>query len=189
MEHFEDEIDEFLDGELNSSTQRELFLHLSQCKHCMRLFEDGQKLHESLKRYYTKLELQDKLTTTATVQKRPLWPEIMTRYSWAGFSIALLLLFVLLVQQQNVNNKNTEIQKLQADIAALKIRTIEKPVRVFNPVEIIPVKKTIRRTNSIPSNQQVQGKDSIRFYLKDINNTRFVTVDKNDFLVSYNNGR
>jgi hypothetical protein len=49
MKHYEFEISQFIDGELTAGEKKELFLHLSECSECQKVFSEYLTLKEKSK--------------------------------------------------------------------------------------------------------------------------------------------
>jgi hypothetical protein len=189
MKHFETEIYEFLDGESNGRNQRALFRHLSECEQCMRFFEEQQVMNDSVKKYYKQLELPVKPKQEFTSHGRIHLRSLFMKTSWPGYAFAVLLLMFLIFQQQQIYKKNAEAQNLRSDIAILHITRNAIP-EVASKCTNLPVsKRPTRKAADIHDNLLAHSKDTLQLYVKDMHTARFVTVDKNDLLFSYTQGR
>lgn len=191
MKHFENEINEFLDKELDVATQRVLFKHLAECEQCMHLLEDLQTSCNSIREYYKTIEIPE---NTPSVKVNPRSFHFLYgvfKLPRPAFAIIAILLFIALYQQSQLHIKNKEIGNLQS---AAQVQNTIKPENrqlAFNQNISESQVKISKRVKQVvkPGRQVIENRDTVQLYMKDLKSARFVTIDKNDLLFSYNPGK
>jgi hypothetical protein len=191
MRHFENEINEFLDKELDAATQRELFKHLAECEQCMHLLEDLQTSGNSIRKYYKAIEMPEYSPLIRVKPRFFYFSAGVFRLPRTAFAIIVILLFIALYQQSQIHSKNNEIVNLRSAApvqntirqgsSQLAVNSDNCPQRAMSSKK---VKQSIK-----PRKPPLENRDTIQLYMKDLKSARFLTVDKNDLLFSYNPGK
>lgn len=142
MKHYELEINDFLDGELETDEQRELFAHLSECELCCGNFnkylllkqESAKQIGKDIHSIIGEVKTTVSLPAADIKQITPVKNNIFYKTAFYTSAAAALILFFLLI------NHKPEINYLTRETSRVDT--------VFVPMEKV-VYKTIQQTKTI----------------------------------------
>ena len=100
MKHYENEINRFIDNQINEVEQKELFAHLSNCSECIALLNDYMEIKGKTNNFYKELSYEpgEKIFVLNAEKKNKYKYNF---YFSAAAAVILGFLFLL-----NLNNKN-----------------------------------------------------------------------------------
>jgi hypothetical protein len=170
MKHYEFEISQFVDGELTGEERNELFLHLSGCGECQKVFSEYLILKEKSKDFCAG-KISEEINKKAFTLKQPV-PERKRLFYRTAFYIRSAAAILLLFFTITLKPRTEVVTKTVTKIDTLMVPK-EKVVYKFKTVQA----KTFRNPES-----------DERGYIKYVQNMRTEDLPKGSSINNSNGG-
>lgn len=137
MKHYEFEISQFVDGELNGGEKNELFRHLSECSECQKIFSEYLTLNEKSKDFCAG-KISDYIQENLPITLNSAYAKINTGRKWNRFyksafyissAAAVILLFLTVTRKPDTEVITKTVSRVDT-LFVPKERVVYKTVQV-----------------------------------------------------------
>ncbi len=202
MKHYEFEISQFVDNELNVAEQKKLFLHLSECETCRETLSDYMGMKKDAKLFYNEIKFTAANPTKFLIEsdkKRNNYKALF----YIAAAASIILCFALISQLNSKNNFKESLNAVQAKYALLhqnyddlnnSLIAKEKEFKIAEDKNThdmnyavssnknLQIKSFAVKNKTEGKKQNIRSDNRVVHSATAFNNISIVKVTKNDFL-------
>ena len=203
MKHYDFEISQFIDGELEENLQKELFAHLTICENCRLLLYELMDIKDKSKRYFKGIipDLNEAILPSTSFKKRK-EKNIYKPLFYIAAAACLLIGFLFLINQIKEIQLQKKLTNLEKQYTVIENNFRKISMQKLNESEdrIIPNKKNEKHREILnPSVKKVQNETKTKYiepdsykmkaenrgsdYAQYLSSLKTERVTKNDFLI------
>lgn len=121
MKHYDFEISQFIDGELEENLQKELFAHLAECTACRNVLFEFLEIRNKSKKFFEGINLhQQDVVLSGDVQHEVNKKNYYIPLFYFFAAASIILGFLFLINQVNGSELKNKFEKLQTNYADLQ---------------------------------------------------------------------